>query len=88
MYEQALQGYKDALGLKNVENHRSALNTMTNRDHLYVKQEELTKTEEAYSRALLGIQTVLGSSSDEYQSIKAMIKSLGVLSGKTQCIAN
>ena len=88
MYERALRGYEDVLGLENVEKYRPAVNTMANRGHLYVKQGELTKARETYSRALLGFQTILGSSSDDYQSIKAAIESLGLSPGKAQCISN
>ena len=82
MYERALWGYEEALGLENVENNRTALNTMLNKGCFYVEQGDLTKAREAYSRGLLSFQNILESSSDMYQSSKAEIESLDLSLGK------
>ena len=76
MYERALKGYEDAIGLENVGTYRPALNTMLNRGNLYMEQGELTQAREVYSRALMGFQTILGPLSDEYQGVKAVLESL------------
>ena len=83
MYERALRGYENALGLENASNYRPALNTMTNLGQLYTMHGELAKAQEKYLKALLGFENICGTSSKEYQSIKAMIKSLDLSPGKT-----
>ncbi len=88
MYERALKGYENAIGLKNVGTYRPALNTMWNRGNLYVKQGELTQAREAYLRTLIGFQIILGPSSDQCQEIMAALESLNLSSGKTRCVAN
>jgi len=88
MYERALKGYEDAIGLENVGIYKPALNTMWNRGDLYVKRGELTQAREAYSGALMGFQIILGPSSNECQKIKAAFELLNFPPGKTRCVAN
>jgi tetratricopeptide (TPR) repeat protein len=88
MYERALRGYEDAIGLENVGTYRPALDTMWNGGTLYVKQGKLTQAREAYSMALMGFQIILGPSSDEFQSMKAVLESLDLLLGKIRCVTN
>ena len=85
MYERALRGYKDALGLERVETYTPALRTIFYKGRLYVKQGDLIKARDAFSRALLGFQTIFGSSSDTCQKIKAELEALDTLSGESWC---
>ena len=53
-----------------------------------MKQGELTQAREAYLRALMGFEIILGPSSDNCQMIKADLESLNLPPGKPRCVAN
>jgi tetratricopeptide (TPR) repeat protein len=57
MYEQALQGYKKALGAE----HTSTLSTVGNLGNLYTNQGKLALAEQMYERALQGYEKALGA---------------------------
>jgi hypothetical protein len=64
MYERALRGYEVALGKKGVRQYMPALNTLENMGHLYATRVETTKAHAMYARALSGLSSMLGQSSE------------------------
>ena len=88
MFERAVKGYEDAVGLENVETYKPALNTIWARGNLYVKQGKLTQAREAYSRALVGFRIIQGPSSDVCQELEAALEALNLQPGMIRCIAD
>ncbi|RFU30805.1 hypothetical protein B7463_g5540, partial [Scytalidium lignicola] len=76
MYQRALQGYEKTLTLENVTNYRPALNTVWNLGNLFAAQERIEEAREMYSRAYSGFENLLGTSSDQCQSLTHSIACL------------
>ncbi|KAF2787843.1 hypothetical protein K505DRAFT_256829, partial [Melanomma pulvis-pyrius CBS 109.77] len=70
MYKRALWGYEEAIGYKNIDTYRPALNTIKNIGVLYTIQGKYSEAEEMLSRALLGFETLLGPSGDDCQHVR------------------
>jgi hypothetical protein len=75
MYERALRGY-EALSTVRVQQYLPALNTVQNMGDLYAKQAESAKARAMYTRALSGLTSVLGPSSERCMGLSAKIDAL------------
>jgi tetratricopeptide (TPR) repeat protein len=76
MYERALQGYEKALGHEQVNTYVPVLNTAQNFAILYAEIGRADTAENMYSRALYGLEVVLGRSSMRCQDIIATLAAL------------
>jgi tetratricopeptide (TPR) repeat protein len=72
MYNRALEGKEEALGLK----HISTLNTVNNLGNLYADQGKLAEAEAMYNQALQGLEEALGP---KHTLILNMVNNLGLL---------
>jgi len=72
MYNRALQGLEEALGLK----HTSTLDTVNNLGNLYKNQGRLAEAEAMYNRALQGLEEALGP---KHTSTLSTVNNLGLL---------
>ena len=83
MYDRALKGYEDAIGLENMEIYTPALERMLNRGDLYREKKKLTEAREIYSRALRGFEAVGWSSVErQYLYRKGVLESIDLSLGK------
>ena len=73
MFQRALQGYEKALGHERVNTYIPALNTTENFAMLYMEIDRADKAADMYSRALYGLEAVLGRSSKQCQDIIVLI---------------
>lgn len=72
MFQRALQGNENALGLE----HSSTLDSVNCIGNLYMEQGKLVEAEEAYQRALQGYEKTLGL---EHTSTLCVVKNIGLL---------
>jgi len=77
MYVRALRGYEKALGREGVKIYFPALNTVQNLAVLYKQLGRVNEAKGMYSRALDGLEVVLGHSSKRYQDILTALTALG-----------
>jgi tetratricopeptide (TPR) repeat protein len=94
MYERALRGFEEALGVghsstldtvnnlgllyadQGVQQYLPALTTLQNMGDLYATRAESAKAREVYTRALSGLTSVLGPSSERCMGLSAKIDAL------------
>ena len=76
MYDRALEGYKEGLGVERIKTYIPALNTFENIANLYKKMGRVAAAEEMYSQALDGTGIVLGRSNKRYGRIAAALEVL------------
>jgi tetratricopeptide (TPR) repeat protein len=69
MYQYALQGFENTLGVEQTATYRPALITLQNLGDLYKRQGNLDQAEQAYSRALDGFQALFGPDHETCQRI-------------------
>ncbi|KAN0070367.1 TPR-like protein [Elaphomyces granulatus] len=86
MYQRALQGYEEALGLETVARYRPALNTMRNLGNLFATQGRLDEAKEMYSRACAGFRAVLGPSCNKCQALERSMILLSFLINRNNSI--
>ena len=60
MYQRALQGYENAVGVDNATTYPPALNTISNLGPLFERQADIAKARTMYSKALSGYKKVFG----------------------------
>jgi hypothetical protein len=77
MYQRTLQRYEKALGRERVKAYIPALNAMQNLAILYKQLGWVDKSKDMYSRALDGLEVVLGRSSKRCQDILTALAALG-----------
>ncbi|KAH8598438.1 hypothetical protein B0O99DRAFT_591724 [Bisporella sp. PMI_857] len=68
MYDRALQGYEDALGLELASSYLPALNTLFAFGDLFLQTDRKDMAKAMYNRALPRYTNVQGRSSNQYQT--------------------
>jgi hypothetical protein len=81
-YERAPRGYEEAIGSNLIQQHRPALNTLENMGDVCALQAEIAKAQAIYARALCGLSSVLGRSSEKCMNLAVKINCLAPSSGE------
>jgi tetratricopeptide (TPR) repeat protein len=84
MYDRALQGYEDALGLELASSYLPVLNTMFVFGDLFSQTGRKDMAKAIYNRALSGYTTVQGPSSDRCRQLEDRLQALQVASAESK----
>jgi hypothetical protein len=82
MFEQALRGYKTALGAENITTYIPALNTIWDLSSLFEEETDLAKARIMYSKALAGYEKVFGPNHPKSHSLRENLRALDTPTGK------
>ncbi|RYN74764.1 hypothetical protein AA0119_g12108 [Alternaria tenuissima] len=74
MYERALRGYENALGLEHVITYIRALTAMHNLAKLLSSVGRTSESRDLYTRAQAGIEIVFGRASSRYEVVEALAR--------------
>jgi tetratricopeptide (TPR) repeat protein len=84
MYDRALQGYEEALGLELILSYLSALNTVFAFGDLFSQTDRKDMAKVIYNRALSGYRTVQGPSSKWCNIIEGRLQALQLSPAETK----
>ncbi|KAH8800849.1 hypothetical protein F5884DRAFT_685562, partial [Xylogone sp. PMI_703] len=76
MYQRALQGFENTIGIDNTITYIPALNTVWGLGSLFERQADIVKARTMYSRALIGYEKVFGPAHLRSQSLRDRLHSL------------